>query len=302
MGMRVATFANSDRMLSTSLATQARLANLQMQQASGSVSTDYGGLGSNSRPLLDLEATLKTSQAYADAAKSADGRVEVMYSSLSSITDLLTDFRAQLTSLMSSDSTTASRAALTSAAEGYMSELASLLNANYEGRYLFGGNATLDLPVDLSGYSADADTESTSYYKGDDAIAAVKISRDQSDNYGITADEGAFEQAFRALGIIANAGSSLDDDTLQSSYDLVVSSLDATIALQSKLSINAGTLERAQERQADYQSVLEGAISDLRDADVTAIAVRISNYETQLQASYSAISKLSSLNLVDYLR
>jgi flagellar hook-associated protein 3 FlgL len=148
----------------------------------------------------------------------------------------------------------------------------------------------------------DTATESTGYYKGDDAVTAVKISRDQTVAYGITADESAFEQAFRALGITANAGGTPDDDLLQSSYDLVISSLDATIALQSKLSINAGTLERAQERQADYQTMLEGAISDLRDADVTAIAVRISNYETQLQASYSAISKLQSLNLVDYLQ
>ena len=302
MGMRVATFATSDRMLNASLATQARLANLQMQQASGSLSTDYGGLGSSSKPLLDLEASLKTSQAYADAAESADGRVEAMHSALSSVTDLLTDFRAQLTSLMSSDSSSVSRAALTSAAEGYMAELASLLNTSYEGRYLFGGNSTLDLPVDLSGYTADASTQSTSYYLGDDAVTSVKISRDQTVSYGVTANDSAFEQAFRALGVIANAAGTPDDDLLQSSYELVVSSLDATIAVQSKLSINAGTLERAAERQADYQTVLEGTISELRDADITQIAVRIATYETQLQASYSAIAKLQSLSLVDYLR
>ena len=194
MGMRVATFATSDRMLNASLATQARLANLQMQQASGSLSTDYGGLGSSSKPLLDLEASLKTSQAYADAAESADGRVEAMHSALSSVTDLLTDFRAQLTSLMSSDSSSVSRAALTSAAEGYMAELASLLNTSYEGRYLFGGNSTLDLPVDLSGFTADASTQSTSYYLGDDAVTSVKISRDQTVSYGVTANDSAFEQ------------------------------------------------------------------------------------------------------------
>jgi flagellar hook-associated protein 3 FlgL len=302
MGMRVATFAMSERMLSASLTTQARLANLQIQEASGNVSNDYGGLGTSAQPLLDLEASLKISQSYADAAETAAGRIEVIYSTLSSVTDLLTDFRAQLTSLMSSDSGTTSRAALTSAAEGYMTELASLLNTSYEGRYLFGGNSTLDLPVDLTDYATTIDAESTSYYQGDDATASVKISRDQTVAYGITAGESAFEQAFRALAAIAGAGDSPSDELLQSAYDLVVSSLDETIALQSKVSINAGTLERAQERQADYQTMLEGAISDLRDADVTAIAVQISNYQTQLQASYSAIAKLQSLSLVDYLR
>jgi flagellar hook-associated protein 3 FlgL len=299
---RVATFASSDRMLSAALTTQARLARMQLQQASGSVSTDYAGIGSNTRALLQFEASLKASEAYADAATQAAGRAEVMYSALSSVTDLLTDFRSQLTSLMSTDSSSASRAAITASASGYMLELASLLNTRHEGRYLFAGDATTTTPVDLTGYAADADTADTGYYAGDSAVTTVKISRDQTVVYGVTADNTAFEQALRALSIIAEAGDEVPDDLLQSSYELVVSALDSTIAVQSGLSVDAGTLERAAERQADYQSMLAAQISELRDVDVTEIAVRISSYETQLQAAYSAIAKLQSLSLQDYLK
>lgn len=300
MAIRVATFASHERMLQTSLKTQARMAELQLQEASGSVSTDYGGLGATSRQLLDLEANRRVAQSYSDAAGEATNRIEVMYSTLSSITDVLTDFRAQLTSAMSTDGGDTGLASLATSAEGYLEELASLLNTTYEGRYLFSGDATQTAPVDLTGYTADADTASTSYYAGNSAVASVKIARGQTVTYGVTADNTAFEQAFRALSIIAS-GATIDSDTLQQSYDLTVSALDAAIGVQSTLSVQSATLERAVERSADYDSIYEAMISQLRDADVTEIASRLTSYETQLQASYSAIAKLQGLSLVDYL-
>lgn len=301
MAMRVATFASHERMLQVAMTTQARMAELQLQQASGSLSTDYAGLGASSKQLLDLEASRKVSQSYSSAASEAGNRIEMMYSTLSSITDVLTDFRSQLTTAMSTDGGETGLASLAATAEGYLSELASLLNTTYEGRYLFAGSATQTAPVDLTSYTADADTASTTYYAGSTDVAEVKISRSQTISYGVTADNTAFEQAFRALSIIANGGT-LDSETLQQSYDLVLAALDATIGVQSGLSVKAATLERAVERAADQDAMYEAMISGLRDADVTVIALKLTSYETQLQASYSAIAKLQGLSLVDYLR
>lgn len=299
--MRVATFANSDRMLSASLKTQSRMAELQMQQASGSVSTDYGGLGASARTLLLLEANMASSQSYAAAASEAAGRVEVMVSTLSTVTDLLTSFRAELTGAMSTSRSDTADASLIATAGTYLEELAGLLNVQFEGRYLFAGDATGTAPIDLDGYAASADASDTSYYLGDATVATVRISAEQSVAYGVTADNEAFEQAFRALGQIAQA-SSLDDDALTQAYDLLVSALEDIIVVQSRLASQAGTLERSQERQDSYQALLETAISGLRDADVTAVAVQLASYETQLQASFSALAQVQSLSLLDYLR
>lgn len=298
--MRVATFATHDRAIAAALKTQARMAEIQLQQASGSVSTDYAGLGTSARRVLDLEASQKRATAYADAATEAAGRVEVIYSTLSTITDLLSEFRSELTSALSTD--TSDTGTLATAAEGYLQELASLLNSTYEGRYLFSGDATQTAPVDLTDYATDGDTASTSYYQGDTSVTAVRISREQTVSYGVTADNAAFEQAFRALGIIAAAGDDADEDLISEAYALVESALDATVAVQAKVSVDASTLERAVERQTDYQSMLTAAISELTDVDATEAAVRLTSYETQLEASYSAIAKVQSLNLLDYLR
>jgi flagellar hook-associated protein 3 FlgL len=301
MSMRVATFATSQRLLATTMRIQSKVSDMEMQQASGSVSTTYGGLGSSTKQVLDLESALAQSKSYSSAASEATNRVQVMYSTLSGITDLMTSFRSTLTSMMSSDADSTSLAGLSTTASGDMNELASLLNTNYEGRYLFAGNSTERAPVDLTGYTADASTASASYYTGDGGIAAVEVTRGQSVSYGITADNSAFEQAFRAMGAIA-ANSSPSTDELQSAYDLISSALDDASGVQAELSGKASAISRASDQQSDYQSQMTTAISSLKDADVTTIAVQLSTYQTQLEASYSAIAKMQSLSLSNYLK
>lgn len=90
MTMRVATFSMNERMLTASLQTQARMVEMQIQEASGSVSSDYGGLGTDTRKLINLEVALTRSQSYEKAAGEALERAEVMYDALTSVNDLLT--------------------------------------------------------------------------------------------------------------------------------------------------------------------------------------------------------------------
>lgn len=303
MTMRVATFANADRMLSATLQTQARMSALQLQQASGQVSTDYADYGASTRQLVDLSVSLEQSKSYSDAATEASGRVTVMYDTMSDVTDLLTNMRSQLTAASSSDGTTLQSVdELRSAASAALDQLASDLNTQYEGRYLFAGSRTTTAPVDLSAYSPSLDTADSSYYAGDDDTAAVRIGADRTVTYGVTADNTAFEQAFRALAAIANSTGTLDADTLAQASDLVSSALDATTAVQSKLSLTASTLNDAVSSAEDYQDFVSNEISNIRDVDVTAVAVKLTSYQTQLQASYSSIATLQSLSLVNYLK
>lgn len=303
MVMRVATFALSNSMIDAALRTQSEIATRQIQTASGKVSSDYGGLGANSKKVIDLQVSMSRSSNYEQAASSADDRVQVMYSATGSIADLLSSFKTQLiaaTSAASTDSTS-----LTSAAQGYMDDIASLLNTQYGGRYMFAGSQTETAPVDLSGYSntTSATTADTSYYTGDDQIVSAKVSDSQSISYGVTANNPAFEQAMRALSIIANATTSpVDSTTIASALDLTTSALDGVTGVQTQLSLKASQLESAVSTQQDYQSFASTLSSNLTDVDVAAVTAQISTYQTQLEASYSALSKILSLKLSDYLK
>ncbi|QCK85587.1 flagellin [Phreatobacter aquaticus] len=303
MTMRVATFAMNDRMLSASLKTQARMAEMQLQESSGSVSTDYGGLGSSARQVIDLEVSITRSKSYSDAADEAGRRIETMYSALSSMTDLLSSFRSDLASALSTDSSASSTSTLAATAEQYLSEFSSLMNTQFEGRYLFAGTATTAKPVDLSSYVAsDVDTADTSYYLGNEQIVSARISTDQTLAYGVTASDTGFEQALRALSLIANATGTLDETTLNAVSELAVSALDNVTATQSQLSVHAATAERASSDQLDFQDYAASSLSDLNGVDVAAVTVKLTAYQSQLEASYSALAKIQGLNLLTYLR
>lgn len=302
MSMRVATFAMNRQMLAASLTTQAKMANMQLQEASGLVSTDYGGLGKDARKLVNLEVAAERSSRYEAAATEASGRIEVVYSTLGSVADLLTNFRAQLTALQSTNTTEAARASLVASATTSLAELSGLLNTKYDDRYLFGGTNAAAAPVDVTGVTFALDTVDTSYYGGSSGTLSVQVSEEQTISYGINADASAFEKALRALGTVAAADNSLDGIDLAAVLDLVIEAVDGVATLQGNTSVAAASVERAVATQQDLQDFYTNAISSVRDVDVTAIAAQLTAYETQLQASYAALAKLQSLSLLDYLR
>lgn len=302
MTARVATFASSQQMLAASLRTQSRLSTLQLQEASGSVAQNYGDLGSTSKTVLDFEVSLARAKSWSSAANEADSRISVIDSTLSSITDLLSSFRATLTSALGADTSDSTMTSLTASAQSSLDELADLLNTSFEGRYLFGGNVTTSAPVDLSAYSTSIDAVSTSYYQGDDAIAQVQVSRSQTVSYGVTASSSGFEKAFRALSSLASATDTPDSDAVTQSYELLLTALDEITGVQTQLGGGAATIERAIERQADYEDQLTKMLSSLKDVDVAAVTVQLSTYQSQLEASYAALGKFLSLSIVSYLK
>ena len=300
MAMRVATFGISEQMIAAALRTQSAMASQQIQEASGQVSSDFAGYGSSTQQILNLQVSVSRSQSYVDAATAAGNKVEVMYSTVNSVADLLTQFRSLLTGASSASSTDAT--SVTQSAQDMLEQMASLLNTQYSGSYLFAGGRTTTAPVDLDS-ATNANSPSSpdsSYYQGDGEIASVRVSDSHSVSYGVTADNTAFEQALRAMNLVAK-NSPLSADTLTEALTLATSAVDAVGVLQSGISNSAASIERASTLQADYQSFAETLGTSLTGVDVAAVTASLSTYQAQLTASYAAIAKVQSLQLASYL-
>lgn len=295
---RVATFAHSSKLLSLAMQTQSRLAEKQVQEASGLISSTYGGLGADAGSVVNLEVSLTRAQSYLSSAQTALSRVEMMYSAVGGISDILTSIRSSVNGVITEDQLSD----LQALAASYLEDISSLLNTRYEGRYLFGGGMTSSAPVDTGSYVVtDLDTADTSYYSGDSVIQSVRISADRELSYGVTGDNAAFEETLRVLSYLANAAD-LTVAGLPEISEALVSSQDKVIAVQSTLSIKAASLETAIAREEDYITAISETINSKKSVDVVALAAEISTMETQLQASYSIIGKLSNFSLLDYLR
>ncbi|SNT56652.1 flagellar hook-associated protein 3 FlgL [Tardiphaga sp. OK246] len=303
MQMRVATFAINDQMIASALRTQSTMANQQIQEASGLISSDFGGLGSSVQQVLNLQVSVTRAQSYIDAATLTNSKIQVMYSAVNSVSDLVTQFRTLLTSASSASSTDA--ASVTETAKNMLEQMASLLNTQYNGGYLFGGSATKTAPVDISSatYAAASSpsTADTNYYQGDSQPGAVRVSDNQTVSYGVTADNTAFEQIMRAMNLVAS-NSPLSTDTLNEALDLAVDSIDKLGVVQTRISNASASIERASAYQTEYQSYAQTLGNDLTSVDVAAVTAKLSTYQAQLTASYAVIAKVQSLNLASYLR
>ncbi|MFC0240436.1 flagellin [Rhodopseudomonas telluris] len=302
MAMRIATFALSGQMISDALRIQAKTADLQLQESAGVKSQTLAGYGADAQHVINLQVGITRAQSYIDAATLAGGKVQAMYSAVGSMTDVMTQLRSQLSAASTGSATETT--SVISSAQDMLKSMASLLNTQYDGQYVFAGGKTDTAPVDLSGYasgSGSTTVSDTSYYAGDDQIAAVRVSTDRSVSYGVTADNSAFEQAMRALRFVANS-TSLSANDLSSALDLAGTALDSIAAVQEKLSNNASAIQDASTSQSDYKSFTETLASDLTSVDVAAVTAQLSTYQSQLTASYSAIGKILNLNLANYLK
>ncbi|MEJ8472592.1 flagellin [Roseibium algae] len=298
MGMRVSTFAQTSNVLQNAMTTQARLAEKQMQQSTGRVSTDYAGLGSTAGKVVNLEVSVSRAEATLSAAEQAQTRIEVIYDALGSMSDNLTKLRSDL----SSASTGVSTETLQTTAEAMLEDMSSLLNTQLNGRYLFAGSATETAPVDISGYSVTSlSVVDSSYYNGDDYTQTVHLGQDRSIDYGITADASGLEKSMRVLSYIANA-SPLESEDLEEANTLLIEAQDQIIAMQSTAGTKSSVLDSYIENQKDYIASTKEMATTLASVDIAAVAVEATNYETQLEASYAALGKLTSLSVLEYLR
>ena len=55
VAMRIATFAQSSKMISDAMRVESVMANEQVQESSGVVSTDFAGYGSNAQHVVNLQ-------------------------------------------------------------------------------------------------------------------------------------------------------------------------------------------------------------------------------------------------------
>jgi flagellar hook-associated protein 3 FlgL len=302
MFTRVATFALSDHMVTGALRTEATMADLQVQENTGVKSQNLAGYGADTQQVINLQVSVTRAQSYIDAATAADSKVQVMYSAVGTMTDIITKLRTQL-SAATTGSSTATTSAISSAQQ-MLQQMGSLLNTQYNGEYVFSGARVSTAPADLSSFATGTGsltTADTSYYQGDSEIASVRVAADQTVSYGVTADNPALEQVMRVLKFVANS-TTLSSTNITDALNLASSALDATATVQAKLSNSAAQIESASSLQSDFQSFAQTLGTNLTGVDVAALTAQLATYQAQLTASFSAISKIQGMSLASFLR
>ena len=137
--MTAATIAGAtgtlSRILMQSLAQRDRVDLLSRQSGSGRVASLYGDEAPQARQAISLRGEIARRAAYTGALNQASGRADASQQALTQLSNIASEFRATALSLNSSSATRATDVAI--AAKAAMQQVATLLNTQYAGEYLF---------------------------------------------------------------------------------------------------------------------------------------------------------------------
>jgi len=300
---RISTYATSASLTNQALKLQSRFATTQQQQSSGLKSEHYDGIARDSKRLLNLQSQFDAITANVTSISAAQSRLTAMQNAMDGIQDLFTSVLAQFSQAQAGGYTEASSAITAAQSQAWRDELVSLLNTQYGGSYLFGGGAKDTAPVNLSAAGYDPNDLSVypdyGYYQGDDVTDSVRASQTLRIDYGVTAENSAFEKAIRALSTaIVNPA---DPEILARAQALIKEASNEVADISGILTGKASILEKESQMHAATLDYLDSAISDLRNVDMASTTLQLTQLETQLEASYATLSKLLSLKLSDYL-
>ena len=100
-------------------------------------------------------------------------------------------------------------------------------------------------------------------------------------------------------------GSALSGDAQQAvataASSLVSQGVDSMINLQAELGSTQSAVTNANNSMSSQLTILQGQIGNLDNVNATATAAQITSLTNQVQMAYELTSRLSQLNLAQYL-
>jgi flagellar hook-associated protein 3 FlgL len=190
------------------------------------------------------------------------------------------------------------RAAVATELQGIQSQLVSLANTSYQGRYVFAGTNTNTPP-----FVVDNTVASGVRYAGNTGVNQVSIGSGYKLAVNLPGSQlfsAAGSDVFLAINTLIQA---LQTNT---GIDTAVSGVGAASSYLSAQRVFYGNALNQTQSQTTYLNTAKLQISQqentLGGADLAAAATNLAKSQTDTQATLAAISKLSQNNLFDYLK
>lgn len=273
----------------------AKYVELTQQVTTGKITQRYSGIADQSAMTVNLANNEEMLNQYLQSAETTNSRIAAQHNGLSTLIDVATQFRAQLIQAMTADQGDDGR--IDVVADGDLDQIEATLNSDLGGVYLFGGTKNDSPPVDLSDPIKNSNG---TYYSGAGALMQSRVDSNTVLQYGVTADFDGFKKMISSVQRVSSAPTNLDE--LKTALDELNSALDQMTQKEAELGHQMKVVETAQTRNTGIKATVVNQLSGLRDVDISAAMVELTQRQTVLQASYSVIAKQNDLSLVNYIR
>jgi flagellar hook-associated protein 3 FlgL len=169
-----------------------------------------------------------------------------------------------------------------------------------EGHYVFSGTATNTPAIT---YNASAALGSRYSYSGNtnDQLVVVGNGITQVGNQNVNGLEKLLNQLDQTISTLSASGVNANDPTVRSVLKANLDGFDDAMGLISgKVAVLGGQQNVLKTLDANHENISlsnQTAILDIGQLDVGSAAIELNGYQTALQASYKAYSKIGNLSL-----
>src|SRR4029078_3466110 len=118
----------------------------------------------------------------------------------------------------------------------------------------------------------------------------------------VRADSPGFQKIFSGLATAKQGDATGSDALLEQAYNLVQSGLNDIIAVQATVNVNKVSLDQISTRQQSLQLYWKGIKEEIGNTDLVGASTQVAIDQSILQASFQAFSKITSLQLSNFLR
>ena len=226
----VSTFELNQLTVASALNVQSQLNQAEVQEASGLVAQDFGTMGgANSSETLNLEGEIAQAQTWSSNASVIGTKTQSMYDAIGQMSTIVSDLQSKISTALSSPDPQA----IVTQAGTLLTSLVGEMNTQVAGQYVFsGGNSSIPA-INMATWP--------SYYQGDDNPSSVRVSQQQTVNYGVLGNNTAFNQALTAMQTVINGFTQGTINSASVTGTTVESSLTTPLGLTGTFAVNGGS-------------------------------------------------------------
>ncbi|MDX8390304.1 MAG: hypothetical protein R8M38_07420 [Mariprofundaceae bacterium] len=240
---------------------------------------------------LDIRHTQVQIQRGVDGISTARSRLDVSQALLNDMAQIMT--RAQVIAVQQGTASVGAAERQNAAVEvaHLRDAMTQLANKRWEGQAVFSGIATDQDAFDASGA-----------YIGSNQDRIVAISATESVVSNVRGDDTAFIDSFASLQALEDALTNNDQTAVITALGSLNLAGNSMVNLTSKVGSQISSLDVREQAFQDMKFTLEKRLNDHEGVDIPAMVVQLQQAENALQASYSQVSNMKQLSLLNFLR
>lgn len=299
MALRIGDLGQNQRLSGLVLQTQGRIRDAQLDIASGTRAQRWDEI-SDRAGLLEAtrDQRVLTERLVAESEK-VQGRIQAMDAALAGVAELAERFRTLLVARLGEPGRSA--IPLVAEVDQMAAEFASLLNRQFDGRYLFAGSRDTNRPVVLPD-PLPTIADATLYYQGDAVAPSVRADTTVTITYGTTAAAAPFAELVAAFGQARAAQLADDRAGLEQALATAAGALEGIADERGRLGVAGARLESIVDVHRATIPYLEELESSIAATDIALTTTKLARDQANLEATYLVVARLNQLSLADYLR